>query len=497
LFKKILFCIPPTLIDPKKPLGILPEEPHPGIGYLSEFLTNNGIENYVIDMRLGYTLKKLMKKIKEINPDLIGITLMTLRHDIAIKIIEKIKSNFNCKIVVGGPHVSLFRKKVLEECKADFAIKHEGEYTLLELCQGKNLKNIKGLIYRNGNKIIENPDRPFIENLDTLPFPKYRKFELEKYPDVFTFKKNIMIKKSIPIITSRGCPFNCIYCPIKTVMGNKWRVRSAENVVEELKYWYKIGYRIFKFWDDNFTLDKKRVYKICNLIKKNNLVNLELSLPNGIRADRVDKRLLKKMKEVGFNHIAFGVEAGNNKILKIIRKGETIETIENAIKNACELGYSVGLFFMIGHPKETLSDIQDSINLALKYPVAFAVFYNIIVFPHTELYNLVKRKNWLIKDLNKNLTYSAHYDVSPFFETPELSLEERKKILEMTKNISKQIDKNYKKQRLEKTFGFLGKIIGKILYSNLYEQIPRIYQNETMRKIIIFLFEKSLIIFGR
>jgi radical SAM superfamily enzyme YgiQ (UPF0313 family) len=319
------------LIDPKKPLGILPEEPHPGIGYLSEFLTSNGIENYVIDMRLGYTLKKLMKKIKEINPDLIGITLMTLRHDIAIKIIEKIKSNFNCKIVVGGPHVSLFRKKVLEECKADFAIKHEGEYTLLELCQGKNLKNIKGLIYRNGNKIIENPDRPFIENLDTLPFPKYRKFELEKYPDIFTFKKNIMIKKSIPIITSRGCPFNCIYCPVKTVMGNKWRVRSAENVAEELKYWYKMGYRIFEFWDDNFTLDKKRVYKICDLIKKNNLVNLQLSISNGIRADTVDKRLLKRMKEVGFNHIAFGVEAGNNKILKIIRKGETIETIEIAI----------------------------------------------------------------------------------------------------------------------------------------------------------------------
>ena len=234
-YKKVLFYIPPF-----PGIQEYPGEPHPGIGYLSEFLSKNDIENDVLDLRLGYTVKDLIKRIEEFKPHLVAATMMTFRHDIAYAIIEQIRSS-QYDIVVGGPHVSTIRTTVLEECAADFAIKVEGEYPLLELCNGKDLTNIDGLIYRDRERIIENKDRTFIDDLDDIPFPTYDKFELKKYNT-----------RQIPIVSSRGCPYKCIYCPIKVTMGRKIRMRSPENVVHEIEFWYGRGYKKFVFSDDNF-----------------------------------------------------------------------------------------------------------------------------------------------------------------------------------------------------------------------------------------------------
>jgi len=464
-YKKVLLCIPPFP-------GSFPWF-HPGIGYLSEFLTKNGIVNWVCDLRLGYTTEDLLHWIKELKPDLIGVTTMTFRHDIPYDIISKIKSS-DYDIVVGGPHVSTFRSKVLEDCDADFAIKLEGEYPLLELCQGMEFADIKGLIYRNGPHVIENRDRPFIRNLDSIPFPRYEKTELGRYGRV------------IPIISSRGCPYLCIYCPIRVTMGGVWRSRSAENVVKEMGYWYNRGYRTFDFLDDNFTLMNDRVYAICDLIEKRNLAGLELHCSNGVRADRIDRDLLKRMREVGFNYLCFGVEAGSNKVLQRIKKGCNIETVEQAIKNACELGYEVGLFFMVGHPEETPSDVENSIKLALKYPVTMANFYNIIPFPSTELFEWVKENNYFVGKWHEKLNYSAHLDRNPFFETPEFPLLERKKMLARTAKISKEIKRKSVERKLTRKFGSLGKNLTQILYSDALYGLARqtYFRSGTMRRMV-------------
>jgi radical SAM superfamily enzyme YgiQ (UPF0313 family) len=475
-YRRVLFCIPPfefnARIENAGRITRAPCMPSPGIGYLSEMLTTHGIQNWVFDFRLGYSMSDLLSWINKIKPDLVGVTMTTYRHDLAYEIVSRIKSS-KYDIVVGGPHVSLFGSKVLEGCEANFAIKFEGEYPLLELCQGKDLDEIKGLIYRNGPKIVENEDRPFIKNLDELPFPRYRKFELSKYTDVR------------PIISSRGCPYQCIFCTTGS-MGKIFRVRSAENVVNELEYWYKAGYRVFDFLDDNFTLIKDRVYEICNLIKQRGLTGLELHCSNGVRADRVDKDLLKTMKEVGFNYICFGVEAGNNRILKTIKKGVTIERIEKAIKDAVEMDYDVGLFFMVGHPGETVKDIEDSIKLALKYPVALAKFLNIIPYPGTELFQWIKKNNYFVGDWYKKLNYAMHLDEEPFFETPELPLAVRKRMLEKTAQVWKEVKKRYVKNKLAKKYGPFGRVLGDLLYLRfLYSYLWKSYNNnETLRKLI-------------
>jgi radical SAM superfamily enzyme YgiQ (UPF0313 family) len=434
-------------------------------------LTTHGIENWVFDFRLGYSMEDLLNWIQKLKPDLVGVTMTTYRHDLAYEVVDQIKG-LNYSVVVGGPHVSLFQSKVLEGCRADFAIKFEGEYALLELCEGNNLDKIKGLIYRNGSEIVENENRSFMTNLDELSFPRYTKFELPKYNNIH------------PIISSRGCPYSCIFCTTGS-MGKAFRARSAINVVDELEYWYKAGCRVFSFLDDNLTFLKDRVYEICALIKQRKLTGLEFHCSNGIRADRVDKDLLKAMKEVGFKYICFGVEAGNDRILRTIKKGVTIERIEKAIKDALELDYDVGLFFMVGHPGETVKDIEDSIKLALKYPVDMAKFLNVIPYPGTELFQWIEKNDYFVGDWHKKLNYAMHLDEDPFFETPELPLAERKRMLEITAQVWRETKRRCVRNKLAKKYGLFGGVFADLLYSDvLYSRLWGSYNsNETFRKL--------------
>ncbi len=397
-----------------------------GLAYVSEALVKANIKNKIIDMGLGYSLNELKAEIEKFSPQLIGISMMSFGYKHTYEMIKSIKESYpRIRIVVGGPHLSTLREKVLEDCHAiDFGITLEGEETIVELCKGdKPLPEIKGLLYRNNTgEIIYTGDRDFISNLDQNGFPWYSEVELDKYPRV------------INIVTSRGCPYHCIYCPVNLAIGKKFRVRSPESVVDELRYCYDKGYREFGIADDNFTLIRKRVWDICDEIEKQGLKGLKISCGNGLRADKVDRELLAKMKEAGFHYIAFGVEGGNNKVLDTLRKGEKIETIEQAIKDACDLGYKVTLFFLLGSPGETKADIEDSVRLATKYPVYDARFYNLIPFPNTQLYEWVKNNNYLRKDPVQFISEASHWKNDPIFETPELSISDRNKLNKWANN---------------------------------------------------------------
>jgi len=435
-FKKVLFVIP-------KLEHSYPESPHNGIGYLSEYLTENNVDNDIIDMRLGYSITDVLKKIKIYSPDLIGVTTTTYNRDICYDVINKLKRN-GCTVVMGGPHVSTIRKDVLKECNADYAIKLEGEHALLELCRGNDLPSIKNLIYGQNGEIIENEDRPFLIDLDQLPFPKHAKAELDKYK-----------KSSTSIITSRGCPYQCIYCASKLVMGRLFRKRSPKNVLEEIKYWYERGVRYIHILDDNFTLDKNRTMEICALIKKENIIATFAC--DGVRADKIDTELLTTLNDCGVEYLSFGVEGGNNKVLRAIKKGETIEQIEQAIKQSCDMGFKVYLFFIVGSPGETPADVEDSIKLVQKYPIVGANFYNLIPFPGTELYDYVQKNNYFAVQPSEYLKFVPYYGNTPVFATPEFSYEDRKKALAKTRAIGQQIRNKVLKRRLTR-FGLLGRV---------------------------------------
>ena len=361
--------------------------PPAGIGYLAQMLQEEGIEYDLLDMAAGGNLHALKKKLSSFKPDLVAVSLMSFMYKRSYYIINWVKEvSSDITVVAGGPHISTLREKVLEECKGlDYGIVQEGEYTLLELCKGLEVESIAGLLYRKNGKVNYVGPRSFEKDLDKFQFPRFEKFPLGKY-----------VTEEIGIVSSRGCPFNCTYCPVKTSIGQQYRIRSAESIVDEIAYWYNRGFKQISILDDNFTLNKERVFKICDAICKKDFKDIELNCNNGIRADRVDREMLFAMKQAGFKYFAFGIESGNEQILKNIKKSQDLVVIENALKIAIELNFTVTLFFIVGAPGEDLDTVKESIALAKKYPIFDARFYNLIPFPATELYEWANKNKYLI-----------------------------------------------------------------------------------------------------
>lgn len=429
-FRKVLLVCPRF----HKGRNRLAHLPLAGLGYIAEAIKKAGIELSVLDMNLGYSFRELQHRINQFQPDLIGFTAMTLGYKDFYKMIDKVKQlHPTVKIVLGGAHISAVREKALEDCRGiDYGIIREGDISIVQLCSGEKLSNIHGLIYRDNEKIITNNFEHFIKDLNSLLFPKYEYFELDKYP-----------LKQIPIITSRGCPYDCIYCSTNASIGKKFRARNAGAIVDEIEYWYNRGYREIFILDDNFTLIYDRVAEVCRLLRKNNFKDLRLKITSGIRADRVDSKLLRELKEVGVDYIAFGVEAASDKVLKNIKKGESIAVIEQSIKEACAIGLTVDLFFLVGSPGETLEDLKLSFSLAQRYPVRRAVFYNLLPLPSTELLSWLSEKQYLTRPLEDILNNASYYKNQPCFFTPEMSVAERKKAFKLAQDVSLQVRRKF------------------------------------------------------
>ena len=259
-------------------------------------------------------------------------------------------------------------------------------------------------------------------------------------------------------------------------------------------YWYNKGLRNFFFVDDNFTMNKARIMKFCQLIIDGKMQNLTLSVPQGVRADKVDLELLTKMKDAGFWYLSFGVEAGNNKILKKIKKHETIEEIEKGILLATNLGFEIGLFFILGHPTETPDDFEDSLKIAMKYPVSSVDFFHAIPLPKTELYNWVKDNNFLSDNFDKKLrtfNFQNFNHNQPFFSTPDFTLDQRKEAFRKAKRIEKLVKRKNLEKNLYTKFGVSAKIISNFLYNPLlYRKIQKFYYHRFSRKLIDAIIQK-------
>ena len=424
-FERVLLVNPPSHGEWR---GI---RPHIGLGYLSEFLDANGIEHGVLDMNLGHGVSDLLRRVEEFKPDLVGMTLLTMECRTFYDILRRLKEAYpDVRIVVGGPHVTIFRERVLEECAAaDYAVVQEGEHTLVELCQGADEAQIAGLAYRRNGEVVYTGDRAFEMDLEQLPWPRYERFELDRYiPEV-------------EIYSSRGCPHECIFCPNRLI-SPVFRTRRAESIVEEMAYWHGCGYRLFNFDDDNFNMVRQRALDICDEIERAGLSDVVLRLSNGIRADRCDRELLARMKEVGFTYIAFGADAGNDRMLQIVKKGETIADIEQAVAAATDLGYETKLLFVVGTPYETWEDVEDKVRLSQRYPVQDVHFYNIIPYPGTELFDWIKENGYFLLDPEDYLNRVSPMKNIPIFETPELPAAKRVELFKYLERVRRGIHRN-------------------------------------------------------
>jgi anaerobic magnesium-protoporphyrin IX monomethyl ester cyclase len=444
MFNRVLLVQPPS----SSYLGAI--RPPTGLGYLSQALQEKGIEHQVLDMRVRDNPSRLRAKIKSFNPDLVGVSLVSYEYKRSYELIRQIRSFApGAAIVGGGPHVSLLQQAAFEQCpELDMTIAHEGELSLTQLCDGNVPHNqVPGLLFRENGGVSAGPSQVVRTDLDDVSFPRYERFDLKDYG------------RERALITSRGCPYRCIFCA-NSLTTKKFRARSAANVADELEYWYGHGIRQFNIDDDTFSQRQDRVYQICNEIERRGMKDLFIRCANGLRADRVDRKLLSRMKEVGIREVAFGADGGNDRVLlEIVHKGERVESIERALQDAIDLGLRVKLFFILGYPGELPSDVEDSIALATRYPVTWVQLNNPIPYPGTELYEWVKDHNCFLIPPEQYLNRVTEVDNTPVFETPELPRDVRRHYLERCRRIERDT-KRHAVERMFRKLPIMGTLAG-------------------------------------
>lgn len=480
--QKVLFVIPRVKSMFGSEEGV-PPHPHVGIAYLISILKKNKYSVEVFDEGIEKSDQKLDDLINSFEPAVIGITGFSYAYGYLEEAINKIKKYCSVPIIVGGPHIAATDSEIMITTAADFAFKGEAEEAFLSFLSEFKKKNpdfnkVPGLIWKNKGKIIQNKPPGFIKFLDNLPFPDYEAFSLNKYP--------CFQGKSLPIITSRGCPYGCNYCSVRLSMGYVFRPRSPKNVVAELEYWNKKGFVSFDINDDCFTLDLKRAEEICELIIKKKL-KIQFQLYNGIRVDRVTPKLLQKLKSAGCTFIAYGCESGNQEILNTIKKNITLEQVREAVTWTNNVGIKNAVNFIIGHKNETYNQARDSLEFAKNLPTNFVNFYNLVPYPGTEVYDwAIRNTNFLVnkKTFLKEISYR---DNIPIFETKQFSKSQKEKVMKEGFNLYE-----YKIMQFR-----LGKPLGLIMYSitriNFISKATRwlFYKNKYIMKLYKLLSAKS------
>ncbi len=411
-----------TFVNPPYPAG---SHRHPpfiplGIGYLAAVLEKNGYDVNVIDCQaLKLTLSEVENELRKRQPDVVGLSSTTLTYKSALKIIKLAKKALpNCLTVLGGSHVTFWDDNALQECpQLDVVVRKEGENTLLELVQrleeGKSFHDVVGTTCRKDGKIVKNPDRPYIEDLDELPYPAVHLFPLEQ----FNKYGNIIF----PVMTSRGCVFWCDFCTAVRMFGQRYRMRSPKKVVDELEYLYrKYGEKQYTFYDDAFTVNQARTEEICNEILRR---GLKIKWDCETRVDMVSKNLLLKMREAGCIAVWYGVEAGSQKVIEAMGKGISIQQTLNAFKWTQEAGLIAVASIILGFPGETKETAWESVKLLERINPDEIGIYIATPYPGTPMYDYVTKMGWLkIHDFNK-------YDTAtPIFESPTMSLDELREI---------------------------------------------------------------------
>lgn len=450
---KILLINPPQTFFPSSqsvvaglPLGIM---------YIAGILEENGYNVEILDALIsdfpsrregdvkqyGMPWEKIKEAVKRKKPDIVGITCpFTAQVDNGIKVSEIVKEvDDEILTIVGGPHVSVRAIEFLNEAQhVDIAVIGEGEYTMLDIMKyyegKKNISEIPGIAWRKDDDIILNPRRPFTKNLDELPLPAYHLVDMGNYlnPRRIRYRATKYLRE-ISMVTSRGCPFNCIFCSIHLHMGKAWRGHSKEYVISHIKHLVNnYGVNHIHFEDDNLTLDMRRFDDILDgLIDQR--TKFSWDMPNGIRSDRLTIDMLKKMKKTGCINLTIGVESGDQFILdNVIDKHLHLEDVIKISKMCKELNIPLSAFFVIGFPGEKKENMNRTTEFALMLKKEYKVNMSLMVATPlygTRLYEVCKEKGYLTRELTpRALSEGTQVDGVGLIKTEDFTPEEIKKL---------------------------------------------------------------------
>ena len=387
---KILLVAPPARSAIKEVLGVT--SPPLGLAYIASVLENNGEDVKIIDsLAENCTLYDIKREIDSWGADIVGVTSTTPTFYDALKV-AKIAKESGAVTVLGGPHVTFTAKETLSNYSfVDYVVRGEGEFTMLELVKsiknGEEPKSVLGLSYRAKSGVIkENRPRPPLMNLDALPMPAYHLLPMSKY----TFQGY----RFATMVTSRGCPFKCVFCSSSRICGKRWRGHSAERVVNEIEFLtdrYKI--KFIEFLDDTFTFDKNRVKEICNEIANR---GIDVMWTGSSRVNLFNRELALKIKSAGCQIVYFGVESGSQRILNLMKKGITLEQSVKAVRLAKEVGINTVASFILGMPDESVEEANATIKFATRLSPDYAQFTICTPYPGTELYDYAVKNNLLL-----------------------------------------------------------------------------------------------------
>lgn len=363
--------------------------------YIAAALEQAGVDvRFYDDSLAGGNHAALSRVLLAMKPEIVGLSPVTA----AMPGVERVASLVRhlcpeTKIVMGNIHADIFYSEILSRGLADIVVHGEGEITAVELCEElakhqPDLQKVKGISFVRDNKVITTEMRPYIENLDDLPFPAWHLFPLEKYR-IFNFAR--VKEPGMLVLGSRGCPFRCTYCSLK-IMGTARRRRSPQNIADEFEYLHdRFGFVQGSFIDPIFPLSKKEGLAFAEEITRRGL-HKKMIWVTETRTDLVDRELLQAMADAGLRRIMFGFEAGDPEQLKKICKGAKFDTGFEAVNAARDANLEIIGFFMLGIPGETTQTMQATIDYARALDVDFAKFTVFVPFPGTVVYyDLLKK----------------------------------------------------------------------------------------------------------
>jgi len=370
-----------------------------GILYMASYLKNTGrYEMSVIDAQADdLTHAEVADKVKEIKPDIVGLTAMTFTLVDVKLTVQEIRKRLDTIIVIGGPHTAIYPEECFEKdgLNADYVVVGEGEKTLDRLAQDIALGKAHDRIYRQIS---------FIEDLNELPFPARELTNMEKYYSVLSADT-----PTTTAFSSRGCPFSCAYCD-RPALGKGFRAMSANRVADEMEWCQKNGIKEIFFYDDTFSVSMKRVMEICAEIKRR---NIKIKWDVRTRVNVVNDDLLKNMKEAGCERIHFGVETANPRVVKELQKGTTNLQVEKAFDLCKKHGIKTLAYFMMGNPTETLEDVKETLALSRRIKPDFMQMTILSPFPATQIYLRATQEGVIQGDPWRDYARRIHDDFRP------------------------------------------------------------------------------------
>ena len=416
---KVTLVNPPQTASKYKFMGVI--APPLGIGYIAAVLRDNGIDVNILDASAeDMDFKEFSEEIKNRSPDIISISALTPTINKALETAKTAKEVLpNSIIVMGGYHPTFDFEETLENDFVDIVIRGEGEYVLRDLVEtienNGDLREVRGIVFKEDDNIVLNPNADLIYDLDALPFPAFDLMPMDKY------KLLDMDTHMATMITTRGCPMKCSFCSSAAMHGRKMRQRSVDNILAEIDFLReKYDINTIAFMDDTFTLKKSRLMEFCDKLKKK---DYEIMWGCTARVDTLDEEVLKNMKESGCITVFMGVESVDQNQLDSMDKGITVPKIENAFKMSRKLGIRTIASVALGMPGDTKKIMNKTIKFVHKLKPNYAIYSLSTPYPGTRFYkesfekNLIKVKDW-----------SKYTLISPILETADCSLKDLRKM---------------------------------------------------------------------